>query len=255
MEESLQIKIQQYVNGELKGDALRAFELDLRNNPDLQQEVKFSRDMVDTIKNKKALGVHQMFEGIMDEMDIEPDFEGLKEYETPSSPNWTAWLIGVTAAIAISVALLIKMSSVPSLYPDNEIIATYLTPYENIISTNGRAAAQLEQGMQAYTNGNYKAASLQLSDYLNNSQDSPVQLYLGISQLLSGDNELAANTLEEVLQVGDLPEPNVAEWYLALSYLSLDRVGEARSLLENLQSDGQFGTQAQAILSQLKQEG
>ena len=55
-----QQKIQRYVSGELSDSERTAFEAEVQSNVDLEAELRFSQDLVYTLKNKEQLEVNSI---------------------------------------------------------------------------------------------------------------------------------------------------------------------------------------------------
>lgn len=259
MEENIQL----YINGELKGAALQSFENQLRTDSALQEEVAFSKKMILALQNKEALELHQQLQNIAASTAIEPDFEQLKAYEKAvnGGNGWSGkmpWIGGALGLIIVIASIFWWTSSADNSFTpigvQNEIVQNWLSPFEMMIYANPASDENLQLGIAAYKNENYQEAAAVFEKYTATNNDPQVKLYLGVSQLMNGAAEKATITLEEVAEDQDSPLGEAGKWYLALSYLELNRVGEARNLLEQIGENGMFGSDVSLLLEELDRE-
>lgn len=246
-----QQKIQRYVSGELSDSERTAFEAEVQSNADLEAELRFSQDLVYTLKNKEQLEVNSILKDAIADVYIEPDFDALKDQESGSAGSgFSKWLLSGVVIIGLAVGGMFVTSS--GLFAPSEtalLVQEYLEPFENLISPPEGGA--LAQGMMAYDQGDYKSATQLLSAYVQNNTDPQARFYLGVSQLLDGQLAPAISNLEILAKAEDLPQ-KAAQWYLALAYLKNDEIKKATPLIEGLKDNGVFGPKAQPLLQKLQ---
>ena len=86
-----------------------------------------------------------------------------------------------------------------------------------------------------------------------NPENDPALFFLGLSYFESGQYEIAAKKLEEIILKGNDLFYDAAEWKLALCYLQLDKNDEAIKLLNKIVENKQFKeSEALEILNILK---
>ncbi len=104
-----------------------------------------------------------------------------------------------------------------------------------------------------YQSGNYTAAiPLWLDLYQNQSADTEEIFYLAMAYLYQEEFNLAVPLFEEILGQESRLLQREATWYLALSYLQVQRPSAAQALLETMiQAKGWKSTEAQKLLDTL----
>jgi len=114
------------------------------------------------------------------------------------------------------------------------------------------ARERFEQGMRAYTAGDYKAAIGPLSQAAQlDRQNDPTAFYLGISYLLTESVNLAIEQLSK-LTVNGNPYTEEAHWYLAKAYLKQNDTSSASAELKAVVSlNGRYAADAQEALRRL----
>ncbi len=245
-----QKRIQRYVTDELSDAERSDFEAELKTNSNLEEELRFSEDLVFTLKNKAALDANSMYKDATADLQIEPDYDALNHFKSGNGGMpFTKWLLGGVAIILVATSAMFFTSTGLFAPSESEMLAQqFLEPFENIIGTPGNGL--LAEGMEAYDKGGFSKASKLLSTYLQNDDNPPIRLYLGISQLFAEELTSAIENLEKTRATGLSPN-GVAEWYLALAFLKNDEISNAIPLLESLQENEQFGEKANQVLEML----
>ena len=162
----------------------------------------------------------------------------------------------VTAALAVAV-----------LWPEADTSSRYAglvdlqpIPWVQIDVRGGgqdQAISDWSQGMDLYRQADYAGAADHLSSATealpaDSRQQRQAQLYLGVSELLTGHTDRAVAPL---LGAATSPLPPIADrarWYLAQAYLLQDEAPRARAVLEELTSSPVYGPQAKQLLEDLR---
>ncbi len=255
-----QERIHEFLQGDLKGAALKAFQADLKKDANLQEDLAFSRAMMTTLKNKEILATNQQLKTIIGEKPITPDFDALKEFEGSGSSNGSSsfgkWLLGGILGISLlTIGLFISGIFTPftSNEPSNPLVVSHLVPFENVISVDGESSPNLEKGMIAYENGDYTTAIALFNANLKKAYDPNVQFYLGLSHLLNQESTIAIPLLERVVDTSAPPVLSVAKWYLSLAYIEGGQIPAAKVSLQELQANPDYKDRATTILSSINQ--
>ena len=231
-----QDKIQRFVNGELSGGEMSEFESELKSNEGLKEEVRFSNNLNFTLQNKEVFEVNDIYKKSISELNIEPDYEALKEYGGDSS-GFSFYKIILSSVVLLGLILGGMFATDSGIFAPSEaqlLADNYLTPFENII--NAPEPGLLKNGMDAYDQKDWKNASKYLSDYLKNNDDPQVRFFLSVSQLFDNQDDKALNGLLGITDSQNFPQSEV-QWYLALAYLKNDMPNEAIRVLDRLKSD------------------
>lgn len=256
-----QEKIHQFLNGELDAQEIKAFKLELERNPELQEELAFSKDLLFTLKNKEAIALSTQIKSLASSNSIEPDFEALKELEnipsTKSTVGFNKWLLGGLLGVAMLFTGLFLF--LPDAQKGNVQLATtaeqlaqkHVVPFGIQINVDQNGTTSFDKGIQAYEQKNYLTASQHLEQHLKKNYDSNAQFYLGLSYLLNNKTVDAIGALERTVDTATPPILEVAQWYLALAYIKNEQVPNAKNLLNNLTTNEEYGERATNLLNTL----
>jgi len=255
-----QERIHEFLQGDLKGAALKAFQADLRKDANLQEDLAFSRAMMTTLKNKEILAANHQLKTIIAGKTITPDFDALKEFEGGGSSSGGGsigkWLLGGMLGISL-LAIGLFASGIFTPFTSNEtsnhLVVSHLVPFENVISIAGESSPNLEKGMAAYENGDYITAIPLFNAYLKKAYDPNVQFYLGLSHLLNQESAIAIPLLERVVDTSAPPVLSVAKWYLSLAYIEEGQIPAAKVSLQELQANPDYTDRAITILNSINQ--
>ena len=256
-----QERIHEYLQGELKGANLKAFQEDLKNDAQLQEDLAFSQAMMTTLKNKEIVAANHQLNNSISGKTLEPDFEALKEYEktinNSGSSSSSKWLLGGMLGLSVLVIGLLAsglFSPFTSNEPTNPLVLPHLVPFENVIRASADISPDLEKGMAAYENSNYSGAISSLSTYLKDSYDPNVQFYLGLAHLLNEEAAVAVPLLERVVDTSEPPILTMSKWYLTLAYIEDGQIPAAKVILQELQTNPDFADKATTLLNDLNNQ-
>jgi tetratricopeptide (TPR) repeat protein len=143
--------------------------------------------------------------------------------------------------LAYVVATVFLVGIVSALYwgretANEKLFAEYYQPYPNIASSvRGELSEEkLQEAMQQYDAGDFKAALTLLQEILATEPENNVaHFYAGVCYLKLEKPSLAIAGLQKVIAADErLSEP--AEWYLALAYLQQNDAEKARASLNDI---------------------
>lgn len=142
--------------------------------------------------------------------------------------------------------------------PNSRAADEFIRPYSNMIplSRSESRLTLLEDAMAAYELENYAEAKEKLDRFLEDTPEhEAANLYFGISAILSGEAETAILHLQKASGSKDTRIADAARWYLALSYLKLNKIKEAKELLQTIrQGGGYFAPPADSLVNRIGQE-
>lgn len=232
-------KIERYLDGELTGAELNAFETALKTDPVLDEEVK----------------AHLLLEEALfavEEDDVRTNIKQwraeAKTEEKTSPQRGRLRSLGVLRlAIAASIAVLIGLATflwLPQQYSNEAILASNYQVDETFLSGDrGRDVSETPAdpfagAAQYYKDGEYgKAAEIYQAFPDNNKA-----LYaLGHTHFKSEKYNLAINAFQKLVAKNSIEYNERAEWYLLCSYLAADQTGsEFQQLLDKVIAGGGF---------------
>ena len=139
--------------------------------------------------------------------------------------------------------------------PHGRAADEFIRPYSNMIplSRGENRQTLLEEAMAAYEAESYTEAKDKLDRFLKESPEhEAANLYCGICALLSGEAEAALPHFEKVSGSTDRRVSEAAQWYRALVYVKLDRIAEAKELLQTIsQGGGYFSPSALELMKRI----
>ena len=240
--------IEQYLGGELTGEALKEFEQKLRDEPEWQRDVDLHRELGDFLGDKKGLELRA----------------ALKEVGSkPRSGKQRTLLIryipiAATFALLITVTILLLNKS-ETLDPQ-QLFAQNFTPYEMVLNPRSVAINPKEElrnsAINAYESANYREAIVLFNQLeTSNSLGMAPVFYKGICYLALGDTRQAIDVFEELLKSGNSLFTEQTNWYLGLAYLQSNEKAKALSQFQSIsQSGGYKADAARKILDKLNQD-
>jgi len=140
--------------------------------------------------------------------------------------------------------------------PNEKLFAEYYQPYPNIASSvrGELAEGKLQDALQQYDAGNFKAALKPLQEILVTEPDNAAaNFYAGVSYLKVGESERAIAGLQKVIAHNDAKFSEPAAWYLALAFLQQNDLAQTRATLEAIiATDHLYKEQAVKLLERLR---
>lgn len=164
--------------------------------------------------------------------------------------------------LAYGVAMVFFVGIVSVLYwgretANEKLFAEYFQPYPNIASSvrGELTEGKLQDAMQQYDTGDFKAALAHLQEILAAEPgNATAQFYVGICYLQFKEAKKAISSLQKVITLQDQKLDEPARWYLALAYLWQNDVENARTTLNVIvASDRTYKEQAVNLLERLPQ--
>ena len=261
---NLDIQINQYINGELTGEALQEFEQLLTNNPEFAKEVALHKKIDQTLQAKKAskndpelkalfqqFGEKYIINATENEVDTKvidlPQHENVPTQKANINKGILKWLAPV-ASIAAATALLIFYIGFGKVNP-KKLAEQHFEVYtlDNIPRSGNLNDLMLAQ--QAYDNKDYSKAKDLFSMFPDNTS---AQMAKGNCEFLLEEPEKAINTFKQLTNRKiDVHQKAEVHWYLALSYLKLDDRENATKNLQLIPSSSNYYEDAQTIIDKL----
>lgn len=281
--------VEKYLEGELSGEALRKFELEILRKPEVAEEVERVRSMNQFMmeqhsKFHDSIGLIEDYEdseNVIDEEIIRQDLDGLKVRRisadqetvndlktklTESKVSHTLvsqrsnkvlvrkvsiWLAAASIAIlmVISISLVSKSGTVD-----------YMAVYELNFSApyaddQGRdistgVRSTYSMALAEYNNGSYEMAYQHFEDISSESVHNPAYFYYkGLTAMKLGDFRAAIESFDLMT---DPVRKHQVMWYTGLSYLAMEDVETARSVFKDIvNTDGHFKPQAKKLLKSI----
>ncbi len=231
--------IEQYLAGELEGEALRDFEAQLKSNPDLAKAVGEQR------LTHKAVDIYAQIK-------TKEQVKSLHEQVRQGRRRQRTLMIPLAASIALLIAVGLWLFSGNNTPTTDELVAANFDLYPNRITTMGETDSLLAIAMEAYEEKEFETALRVFSEMPNDLPEAAlIHLYGGVSYLGLHEPDNALLVLGRIGE--DSPYREAARWYEALAYLEKQQTEEARTVLEQIVQEGAFpGEKARILLGELK---
>jgi len=242
------IKINQYINGELTGELLEAFEATLATNKDLRDEIKQHKE-IDTVLMKNYLDLDDEARK-KEKENLQPIFDELGEKYFKKENKSTAIIRRLMPIVIFTVAaalLLFFFNPFTNKTSPTQLAVQNFELYQLDASMGSSdLKATWTEAIKNYRAENYEVAITKFDSYLkDNPNNKEALLAKGCALLKLNKTDLAIQTFQQI------NNSKTANWYLALSYLKNDEVTKAQPILEGLLDNKKYGAKAKAILRDL----
>lgn len=171
----------------------------------------------------------------------------LSKENSPSTISFyrkTLFKIAAAFVILIAVSLFLLNQKTEAV----EVFAMYYEPYPNVEAPILRSGSLINQSFENYEAGNYDKA---LSLFQEMDETEAIIFYTAQCQIALGEYSEAVLNLKKIEQYGG-KFTSVSNWYLALTYLQLNKELEAKAILGSLkESNSKYAEKANQILDSL----
>jgi hypothetical protein len=238
-------QIDEYLDGEIRGEDRTAFRQRLSEEPVLAKDTLFQQQMRQGI----AFGSQQALRSRLQTIHEETLGEGPEAVVSIGRTLWLRWAVAA-AMILGALGILFWVQEKPS--GPEELFAANYEVYELDYTTRSPGEENPESlALATYRNRDYPAAIQQLERVLENDSENPsLQLALAISYWENKQPEQAQSTLRPLFDHPLLKDQ--AYWYAALFALAQDRKEQALEYLNKIAEDsGKIGRQAAELRQEL----
>ncbi len=257
--------IEQYLNDELRGDALADFKKRLDADANFRERVILEKQLRESLNpHDWSLHESQGGKGIADSPDVFDDAYAEKirsevakageSYAQQPAVLTKSRLIYMVAAAAV-ILILVFIGNVSSPRSSQELFRFYLEKTNHTTRTfrnNDNPDTAIQKGKQLIEAKNYEKARQEFSRlYAEGQRTSQVYIYLALTQIESGNYQEAELVLDEFIQ-SDLLENSRGYWYKSLLFLARGDVAQAKSLLGKIITEKLYNSElAQELLDEL----
>ncbi|HFA48853.1 MAG TPA: hypothetical protein ENJ95_07540 [Bacteroidetes bacterium] len=225
----MQEKIEKYIDGKMTAAERTAFKQALSADPELQHELTLERSAREVVKVAGRTALKKKLEQF--ESEIETPVRRIRPFRY--------WAVAATVLALFTAGFWFFQNNKTPVPAD--IFADHFEKYRNPIlvrSGENITGNNWEAAIEKYAAGEYAAAAILFQKSLNekNTIKYLAHFYTGASLLAKPDADVegAISAFDEVLK-SDNDYRQQAMWYKALALLKLDRVGEAKIVLQELE--------------------
>ena len=179
------------------------------------------------------------------------EWEKFKKKQLPTKRGrFKSWAISFLIALGI-VALGISLIYSLATPPGPKLFSAYYEPFDLSTLKISEEHKEFEKGMEAFRTENYEEA-LQIFEKMEaKNADAEVLFFLGLCHLALDRPEKAVPILDRIPEESQLFKSSA--WYMALGYLKLSKLQEAKTHLSIASEDNsEISDQAKEILAKIK---
>lgn len=229
--------IENFLDNNLEGEKLIAFQKKLENNNDFKDLVELHKDINTSILDDDVYSFRiQLTELIQ---------------QNNTNRRLIHFLIPVAALIIGGLALLHFYGETNF----NDVFSTYYEPYEAdlIIRSAENNLRNLNNTYLLYEKGEYQEAFDKLQEYsMKEPGNSKTAFFLGLSAIELGKYQIAEESFISIIEGAGKSSYKVhAQWYLSLLYLKQNLPEKAKPYLLNLSHEYYYAQKAKKILKKI----
>ncbi len=241
--------IEQYLNGELEGDALNAFEAQLKTDPSLVEATRIykmlNNEMPGFIRQQSGAGeLRKTLEA------TGPAYFKDEARVIPINRNKKYWFAAAASLIIIVTSALLWQNNEIS---TQDLYAQYAgNDPISLVTRDSGSQHNLAAATEAYNKSDYNAAIPFLETALQNDETNiKCKVILSRCYIETGAYQKAFALLDTIA-AGESAYKFEASWLKGLAYLKLDDATACKEVLQQIPADAVEYSKARALLEQLK---
>ncbi len=239
--------INRYLDGEMNAEELKAFETEMLQDTDLQNEVALLKEVTTTLKTKLHPGENETaLRNSLQEMNAKYFLH--KTGQAKIIPlNRRRWMTAIAAVLVIGLMVTIWQP-----WKKEDLYKQYAAIQMPAIAERGAAAdSLLKQAVEDFNNKKFAEAIPAFETVLKDSSENTfVQYYYAIA-LLQNDQPERSRALFTELYNGVSLFKYDAAFYMALSYLKEKNKAACKDWLNKIPADAGAYGKAQELLKEL----
>ncbi len=235
--------IDRYITGKLEDTELWEFKADMKNDKELEQEVKIRMEMYNTISDNNKMGLLTTLN----------DISKTKSTKKFMINIYSRQIQAIAASIIVLVVIGASLLSNQTSNLNNDVYSEYFIDEGSLISTRSGISSdntKVESGIKLYHNHEYSKA---LSLLESNPENITARLYLGLTYMRLEKYNNAEDQFDYILNHQDNIFIDQAEWNLGLSYMANNKTDMAQSIFEKISTEnGAYSIKASEIIKKLE---
>jgi TolA-binding protein len=203
----------------MSGEELKAFKEDLKDDSELQEELKVFQSVDETLKKKEEFRFREKLESSYQ------DLQDTRSSKRNLIPIWHRQILVIVSAISAMILVVLILTFSNRAPGDEKLFSEYYMPMSIDLSTRSANSNEhnilLVDGIKHYTRQEYLLSRENLESYISLNPDATVLAFfiLGINNIELQDYDLAENYFKEVLDSPFSYYHEHSKWYLGLTYL------------------------------------
>jgi hypothetical protein len=242
-------KIQDFLNGDLEESEKKELAEELSNSPEKLEAFRFDKGLHQVLQHRELFEVRDL---VRQSIERTGPTNPRKRNFRPPRNGWLL-LFGSLVIIALGIWGFGHYQRAQQRTLAQQLSESYLSPLENVLLIDAETEPVLSRGMQAYSQGAYTDAIVDLDNYFSRTADWNAGLYLGIALLLEQQVAESEVILQQVVEQGDHISSLEARWYLSLALLKQGEIEQAKSQLLLLSQEESPETEnAKSLLQEIQ---
>lgn len=225
----IDILMDKYILGSLTKDEEKNLLQEIKNNPDLENEIKARKNIVLGVKYAGNLQLKEVLTKI--------HLEESGQNTTSDKRNNKYYIIGGLLIVALTALYFMLRNNAPAESNNNLIYAEFYEKYNSSLLDRGISAEEAISAFHnSYTKGNYQEALKTITPFLEES-DNEVKLIAALAANEIDDIPLAEQLLTTIIESNDFYFKDHATWYKALIKLRQHDYPSTKKLLSKIASN------------------
>lgn len=220
--------IEKYINGELTGEGLAAFEKEMKENKELAEDVILHIDIEKFLRNKELFEYREMLDEIHQKVAGEEN--NSKERKGIIKFLYMRWQYAAAVLIVIlAISTVLFFTLRPSL--NERLYSQYFESYNKTISSrsiNQSPGSEMKIALNEYSNKNYEKAWGMLKEISDKDKTDAAFFFRGMSAMETSKLDDAILSLSTVISNDSSLYVDQAIWYIGLCFLKKDDKENAR---------------------------
>ncbi|APQ17579.1 tetratricopeptide repeat protein [Maribacter hydrothermalis] len=235
--------IEKYILNKLSSEEVLLVEDLLKNDAEFIAEYNFQSNLKTAIKKEDD----DNFRNLISELESKA-----RSKDSLPRRSYVKWMAAASIILLLGLSYFLTLNQKTS---TDDLFVSYFEPYRNVVQPMQRGNEQQDEkslAFLAYEKGEYDKAITLFSNLYSDTKE-PYYLFYKANALLKLEKakEAVPLLLEHLKTTDTLTEKT--KWYLALAYLRLNDVPNAKLTLEKVISDGNYKTmEAQKLLKEFK---
>lgn len=254
-------KIIQYLDGDMKVEEKQLFELELKSNSMISQQLRLTMQVDQLLADNELFTFMENLQIAKKQFENEELSMRNEDSKGTNSKFKKTLFLGRKFLTAAAVILVVVISSVVyniiSVPTNDRLFKQFYQKYEADILTRSSVVNDVNaliSAIQQYDKGNYSIAIVKFEEILKTDiNNTSAHFFVGISYIETNDYEKAIKHLSVVITQNDTAFIEHAEWYLALCYVKTKQTNKANTLLTKIAGRPTFyKLMANDVLKKLK---
>lgn len=233
-------EIESYLGGDMSAKNKQVFAKELEQNSNLSNEVKEHKEAHEAVELYTRMRLKDKIKGIQQQT-------RMTQVKTLQRRRFIVQIAAGLAFFAIMALVYFLVTQEGPLTPQQAYDNNFEL-YDEFTHMGAADETAFDNGLALYKQFKYRDAIAQFSKVSKDSKDFPSALLCtSIAQLALNDSDSAKSNFSSIIEQ-QLPNWDVAKWYLALAYLKDNEVAKAKVTLNNIVDNGGYNAKKAKVL-------